>query len=867
MLVKTLEIGWHEAKPIYSCDFQRRSIRTPSGTVAHKFATAGADTFVRIWLIHPTDPTASGTGDKGPKAEYLSTLAKHTGAVNVVRWNPSGDLLASAADDGLLIIWTRDDKAQGSVWGRDPKEAAHDKETWKQLRTFRVSEKETYDLAWSPTGEYILAGSTDNTARIYSVEGGACVREIADHSHYVQGVAWDPMNEYIATQSSDRSIKLYTITSKHGALETHPVGSHSKMVIRGSRGHSRSNSTASRAGKNNGTHSRAPSVTRPSPSPAINTSTNRGRGHVRRSSVSSEASSVSMAPSYSGRDIRDSISIPTSGTTTAMDAPLTPATSVTSGVGGMFLPPTSTPASARDASVTPVKDPTSYREPRTATTSRRSSFSGSQAPGSPASFRGRGMMDDRDTRSSYGRSPSPMPPLPAIRTPAAASMNLTASRLYGDENFTSFFRRLSFSPDGNLLFTPAGWFEDNSVSVHPGKDEDVALENERKNEAVREATSSSCVYVYSKANFSKSPIAVYPGHRRAVVCVKFSNVLYELRPDINGGGSSTPAPPVTITLEPGKEDVVDTSTLMNAPVTEKIGNLAGASGTSRKELSLPSPALTAADTPLQTPKKLPSATPPLTPALEGAEQGANGATATTSSVFQLPYRMMFAVATHDTVAIHDTQQAGPICILSKLHYDSFTDMAWSHDGHILTLVSSDGYCTVIVFDENMATYSIQQRDLQLKSVTLAHSHSVVNPAVHSTPTHGSTSMLSASSSTPLPASTSGGLGPGSPLVHPPPSPFVPPHAPSPAVSLKELPGPSAHAHGYGGAPSLKRTASTFDPPLTPAASVVGGGDGDTAMSTTGGGNGTESEQERERGDEGPAKKRRRIELQHHGAAV
>ncbi len=48
MIVKTLEIGWHEAKPIYSCDFQRRVTRTPQGTVAHKFATAGADTHVRV---------------------------------------------------------------------------------------------------------------------------------------------------------------------------------------------------------------------------------------------------------------------------------------------------------------------------------------------------------------------------------------------------------------------------------------------------------------------------------------------------------------------------------------------------------------------------------------------------------------------------------------------------------------------------------------------------------------------------------------------------------------------------------------------------------------------------------------------------
>jgi chromatin assembly factor 1 subunit B len=118
MIVKTLEIGWHEAKLIYSCDFQRRSTRTPQGTVAHKFATAGADTHVRvshfiialkwliraygamidltltayfqIWLIHPTDPTATTQGERSPRAEYLSTLTKHSGAVNVVRWSPNG---------------------------------------------------------------------------------------------------------------------------------------------------------------------------------------------------------------------------------------------------------------------------------------------------------------------------------------------------------------------------------------------------------------------------------------------------------------------------------------------------------------------------------------------------------------------------------------------------------------------------------------------------------------------------------------------------------------------------------------------------------------------------------------------------------
>jgi chromatin assembly factor 1 subunit B len=31
---------------------------------------------------------------------------------------------------------------------------------------------QVYDLAWSPTGEYIIAGSTDNVARIFLVSEG-----------------------------------------------------------------------------------------------------------------------------------------------------------------------------------------------------------------------------------------------------------------------------------------------------------------------------------------------------------------------------------------------------------------------------------------------------------------------------------------------------------------------------------------------------------------------------------------------------------------------------------------------------------------------------------------------------------------------
>jgi chromatin assembly factor 1 subunit B len=78
-----------------------------------------------------------------------------------------------------------------------------------------VTGKHIYDLAWSPDSEFLIAGSTDNTASIWKAATGESISKVTlmigevvyafrEHSHYVQGVAWDPMNEYIATQSSDR---------------------------------------------------------------------------------------------------------------------------------------------------------------------------------------------------------------------------------------------------------------------------------------------------------------------------------------------------------------------------------------------------------------------------------------------------------------------------------------------------------------------------------------------------------------------------------------------------------------------------------------------------------------------------------------
>ena len=44
--------------------------------------------------------------------------------------------------------------------------------------------------------------------------------------------------------------------------------------------------------------------------------------------------------------------------------------------------------------------------------------------------------------------------------------------------------------------------------------------------------------------------------------------------------------------------------------------------------------------------------------------------------FKLPYRVVFAVATLNSLYVYDTESVAPILIHAGLHYAAITDIAW-----------------------------------------------------------------------------------------------------------------------------------------------------------------------------------------------
>ncbi|TKY60422.1 Chromatin assembly factor 1 subunit FAS2 [Spatholobus suberectus] len=177
----TVQISWHESKPVLTLDFHPLSAT---------LATAGADFDIKFWSIK-----SAGTQKKLPIVSYLSNLSYHSSAVNVIRFSSSGELLASGADGGDLIIW----KLHSTDTGQ----------TWKVLKILRSHHKDILDLQWSTDAMYIISGSVDNCCIIWDVNKGTNLQTLDAHAHYVQGVAWDPLGKYVTSLSSDRTCRIY----------------------------------------------------------------------------------------------------------------------------------------------------------------------------------------------------------------------------------------------------------------------------------------------------------------------------------------------------------------------------------------------------------------------------------------------------------------------------------------------------------------------------------------------------------------------------------------------------------------------------------------------------------------------------------
>ncbi len=118
------------------------------------------------WRLSRSTPRQS-TSSAGPRR--VSQFGPHE-PCRIPPIDPTslGELLASAGDDGNVILWVPSE----SHYPAFGSEGLDDKETWRAKHMCRSLGTEIYDLAWSPDASYFIIGSMDNVARIYSAGSG-----------------------------------------------------------------------------------------------------------------------------------------------------------------------------------------------------------------------------------------------------------------------------------------------------------------------------------------------------------------------------------------------------------------------------------------------------------------------------------------------------------------------------------------------------------------------------------------------------------------------------------------------------------------------------------------------------------------------
>lgn len=429
--------------------------------------------------------------------------------------------------------------------------------------------------------------------------------------------------------------------------------------------------------------------------------------------------------------------------------------------------------------------------------SRRSSF-GSQ------------MGNNTGTSVRRSVSPSPSMPLPAVMPSASPSVSgsfgvdVRNANIYANETFTSFFRRLTFAPDGSLLFTPAGQYKTSTV---PGP------ESNKKDDDVL-----NTVYIYTRAGLNKPPVAHLPGHKKPSIAVKCSPVYYNLR----------------VNAPETKEITIDTKAEEDIPLLPEAAHP-----------SKPPTSHASMDPPPLAPSPSPSAATMASPRVPDMDPSptTTGPPSGPVPAFGLPYRVVYAVATQDAVHVYDTQQTKPLCVVSNLHYATFTDLTWSSDGQTLLMTSSDGFCSALSFAPG-----------ELGTV-----HHPAPNTVRHTPTPISVARANSAASTPQATPTATPAVPALPRQpsNPPPnngSSIAPPPAPSaspftnparPASPARSMSASSAatqssFAHppdqnappamnnptpSMSSVPSIAAAGSVplFTPPQTPGGSAAGNG--------------------------------------------